>query len=111
VIASARPRARPARAARGIGALRPAIPFCALGALAACAVPPPGTTSEDVARFDAAAGSLGCTLRDEGDYLALEIQTGLARQQLLDLAAYRLSAGGAERLSGGGVKLTTGACA
>jgi len=74
-------------------------------------VPPPGTTSEDVARFDAAAGSLGCTLRDEGDYLALEIQTGLARQQLLDLAAYRLSTGGAERLPDGGVKLTTGACA
>jgi hypothetical protein len=91
--------------------LRPTISLCALGVLVACAPPPPGTTQEDAARFDAAAGSLGCTLRDEGDYLAMEIQTGLARQQLLDLAAYRLSTGGAERLPDGGVKLTTGACA
>jgi len=90
---------------------RSALAFGALGALAACAVPPPGTSSGDVARFDAAARSLGCTLRSEGDYIALEIQTGLARQQLLDLAAYRLSTGGAERLPDGGVKLTTGACA
>jgi hypothetical protein len=92
--------------------LRPAIPLCALGALAACAAPlPSGTRAEDVARFDAAAASLGCSLRDEGDYLAMEIQTGLARQQLLDIAAYRLSTEGAVRLSDGGVKLTTGACA
>ncbi|MFB9150781.1 hypothetical protein [Roseovarius ramblicola] len=91
--------------------LRPAIPLCALGALAACAALPPGTTEADLARFDAAADSLGCTLRDEGDYLAMEIQTGLARQQLLELAAYRLTTGGAERLPDGGVKLTTGACA
>jgi len=91
--------------------LRAATLLCALSAVAACAAPPPGTTAEDVARFDAAGNSLGCILRDEGDYLALEIQTGLARQQLLDLAAYRLSTGGAERLPDGGVKLTTGACA
>ncbi|HKL64496.1 MAG TPA: hypothetical protein VJ886_00170 [Roseovarius sp.] len=91
--------------------LRPSITLCALVALASCAAPPPGTTAEDVARFDAAARSLGCTVRDEGDYLALEIQTGLARQQLLDLAAYRLTTGGAERQPDGGVKLTTGACA
>jgi len=90
---------------------RPVIPLCALGALVACAAPPPGTTAEDAARFDAAAQSLGCTLRDEGDYLALEVQTGLVHQQLLDLAAYRLTTGGAERMPDGGVKLTTGACA
>jgi hypothetical protein len=84
----------------------------ALGALAACtAAVPPGLTVEEAARFDDGAASLGCTLRTEGDYIALEIQTGLARQQLLDLAAYRLSTGGAERLPDGGVKLTTGACA
>jgi hypothetical protein len=85
--------------------------IAALGALAACAATPPGTTEADAARLDAAAASLGCTLRSEGDYLAMEIQTGLARRQLLDLAAYRLSTGGAERHPDGGVKLTTGACA
>ncbi|MGR3618087.1 MAG: hypothetical protein ACU0AX_01195 [Roseovarius sp.] len=90
---------------------RPAIPFRAPGVLVACAAPPPGTTQEGAARFAAAAARLGCTPRDGGDYLAREIQTGPARQQLLDLAAYRLSTGGAKRLPDGGVKLTTGACA
>jgi hypothetical protein len=47
----------------------------------------------------------------EGDFLAMEMQTGLARQQLLDITGRYLSTGGAERLPGGGVKLTTGACA
>lgn len=88
-----------------------AITITALGALAACAATPSGTTSDDGARFDAAAASLGCTLRGEGDYLAMEIQTGLARQQLSDITAFRLSTGGAERQPDGGVKLTTGACA
>jgi len=82
-----------------------------LGAVAACAARPPGITAEDGARFDTAVASLGCTLRSEGDYLAMEMQTGLARQSLLDLAAYRLSTGEAERQPDGGVKLTTGACA
>ncbi len=89
----------------------PAITISALWALAACAATPPGTSAEDAARFEAAAKSLGCTLRSEGDYLAMEIQTGLARQQLLDFAAFHLSTGGAVRQPDGGVKLTTGACA
>ena len=90
---------------------RGAITVSALGARAACAATSPDTTAEDGARFDAAAASLGCALRSEGDYLAVEMQTGLARQQLLDLATFRLSTGGAERQPDGGVKLTTGACA
>ncbi|MDZ7709361.1 MAG: hypothetical protein U5K36_04150 [Roseovarius sp.] len=91
--------------------LRAAITISGFGALAACAATPSGTTTEDGARFDAAAASLGCALRSEGDYLAMEMQTGLARQQLLDLAAFRLSTGDAERQPDGGLKLTTGACA
>jgi len=84
--------------------------LAAPGAVVADA-PPAGTTAEHVARFDAAAASLGCTLPSAGGYLAMEIQTGLARQKLLDLVAYRVSTGDAARQSGGGLKLTTGACA
>ncbi len=78
---------------------------------AACALPPQGVSQQDLALYDSAAASIGCTMVTESDYLAAGIQTGLTRQQLLDITAYRLSSGGAERLPGGGVKLTTGACA
>lgn len=81
------------------------------GFLMGCALPPEGVGQEDLARYDAAAKSLGCRLVTEPDYLAAEIQTGLVRQQLLDITAYKLSSGGAVRLPDGGVKLTTGACA
>jgi len=90
---------------------RIAVGCLALGLVSGCALPPRGTSEADIARYDAAARTLGCTLVTEGDYLAMEIQTGLVRQQLLDLTAYRLSTGGAARLPSGGVKLTTGACA
>ncbi len=83
----------------------------ASGFLAGCALPPEGVGQEGIARYDAAAKSLGCQLVTEPDYLAAEIQTGLKRQQLLDITAYKLSSGGAVRLPDGGVKLTTGACA
>ena len=78
---------------------------------AACALPPEGVSQQDLALYDTAAASIGCAMITESDYLAAGIQTGLTRQQLLDITAYRLSSGGAERLPGGGVKLTTGACA
>jgi hypothetical protein len=82
-----------------------------LGLTAACALPPQGVSQQDLALYDAAVSSVGCKMISESDYLAAEIQTGLARQQLLDITAYKLSSGAAERLPGGGVKLTTGACA
>ncbi|MBC7132734.1 MAG: hypothetical protein H5U16_06460 [Roseovarius sp.] len=85
--------------------------LAAIGLLAGCVVPPPGTTRDDLARYEGAAESLNCTLVTEGDFLAMEMQTGLARAQLLDITGRYLSTGGAERLPGGGVKLTTGACA
>lgn len=81
------------------------------GFLAACATIPEGVTEADVARYDAAVASLGCTIVTEPDYLAVELQTGLSRAQLMDITAYRLSSDGAERLPGGGVKLITGGCA
>lgn len=83
----------------------------ALALVAGCVVPPAGTTRDDLARYEAAAKSLDCTLVTEGDFLAMEMQTGLARQQLVDITGRYLSTGGAVRLPAGGVKLTTGACA
>lgn len=88
-----------------------ALVLAGCGLVAACGLPPQGVSQQDLALYDTAARSLGCKLVTEGDYLAAEIQTGLARQQLLDITAYRLSSGGAVKLPEGGVKLTTGACA
>lgn len=85
--------------------------LAALALVAGCALPPEGVSQQDIALYDGAAASLGCTLVSEPDYLAASIQTGLERQQLLDITAYKLSSGGAVRLPDGGVKLTTGACA
>lgn len=90
---------------RGLGALM------AIGLITACTLPPEGLSENDLARYDASVASLGCTLVTEPDYLAAGIQTGLTRQQLLDVTAYRLATDGAVRLPEGGVKLTTGACA
>jgi hypothetical protein len=82
-----------------------------LGLTAACALPPEGVSEAALARYDSAVTSLGCTLVTEPDYLAAGIQTGLTREQLLEVTAYKLSSGAAERLPDGGIKLTTGACA
>ena len=88
-----------------------AIGGLALLSLAACDVPPEGTTAENVAEFELAAASIGCTLIGESDYLPVEFQAGLTREQSTAITSYMLSTGKAERLPEGGVKLTTGACA
>jgi len=82
-----------------------------LGLTAACALPPKGVSTQDIAAYEAAVASVGCEMVTEADYIPVEFQTGLTRQQVLDITAYKLSSGGAERLPDGGVKLTTGACA
>lgn len=79
--------------------------------LAACATIPEGVTEGDVARYDAAVQSLGCTLVTEPDYMAAGLQTGLSRPQLMDITAYKLASEDAVRRPGGGIALTTGACA
>lgn len=80
-------------------------------ALVACATVPEGVSEQDLARYDSAVQSLGCTIVTEPDYLAVGMQTGLSRAQLLDITAYKLSSHAAKRLPDGGVELTTGACA
>ncbi len=94
-----------------IGPGRRGFGLAALTLAAACALPPQGTSETDRANYLAAARSLDCALVTEGDYVAMEIQSGLSRQQLIDLTGYYLATERAVRLPEGGVKLTTGACA
>lgn len=82
-----------------------------LPVLAGCALPPDGTTAQNIADYETAVASIGCQMIGESDYLPVELQAGLTRQQALDITKYQLAAGNAEKLPGGGVKLTTGACA
>lgn len=81
----------------------------AFPALAAC-VPPDGVTAEDLAAFDAAVASIGCDLRAERHYLPVELQTGMPRATLTEIAQYKVSIDQAVPLEGGGVRLVTGLC-
>lgn len=83
----------------------------ALGFLAACAIPPQGVSQEDIANFDTAVASIGCELVGESDYLPVELQTGLTREQVIQVAQYRVAAEAAVSLENGGVRLITGDCA
>ena len=85
----------------------------ALGAglvLTACAAPPTRTHAQDIANYEAAVASIGCSLVTEPDYLAVGLQTGLSREQLLAMTQYQLTARRATSLPEGGIKLTTGVC-
>lgn len=84
---------------------------CALALLAACDLPPPGVVPADMEAYQIAVVSIGCALVGESDYLPVELQAGLSRQQVLDITSHYLATGRAQRLPGGGVELTTGACA
>ena len=79
--------------------------------LTACALPPQSVNRQQIADYEAAVASIVCELVSESDYLPVELQAGLTRQQALDITKYELAAGTAEALPGGGVRLTTGACA
>jgi len=79
-------------------------------ALAGCDIPPQGTSLEDVTRFQTAVASIGCDMVGESDYLPVELQAGLTRQQVTDLVGYHLATGKAVDLADGGVRLTVGAC-
>lgn len=94
-----------------IRSVRMAAAVAVLALTAACAIPPQGVDKEKLAEFDVAVASIGCQLVTEPDYLAVEFQTGLTREQMKGVAAYKLTARQAERLESGGIVLTTGACA
>jgi len=80
-------------------------------ALAACGGPPEGISEENIADYMTAAASIGCVMKYDSDYLPVEFQAGLTRQQTLDITTYMLATDKAVTLPDGGVKLTTGACA
>ncbi len=83
-----------------------------ISALAGCvlALPPKGTDEADLRAFDDAVASIGCDLVTEADYLPVELQTGMAREQLLKIAQYKVRAGDAVALENGGLRLVTGSC-
>lgn len=69
------------------------------------------TPAEDSANFDAAVASIGCDLKFEKDYLPVELQTGMSRDEVLKTAATKVRRGEAVSLQGGGVRSVVGACA
>ena len=77
--------------------------------LAACT--PQGTTQQNIADYEAAVASIGCDLVTESDYLPVELQAGLTREQATAITQYMVASGRAKRLEGGGIRLTTGGCA
>ncbi|MDA7426599.1 hypothetical protein [Thalassococcus lentus] len=83
----------------------------ALTLLAGCVLPPKDVTPEDLAAFDNAVASIGCTLESERHYLPVELQTGLTREKLIEVAQYKVALEEAVALESGGVKLITGNCA
>ena len=89
----------------------------AVPALLAGCVETTGTTGggtspvDNAANFDAAIASVGCDLKFESDYLPVELQTGMSREEIQKVAAGKVRRGQAVALSGGGIRSTVGACA
>ncbi|TCS62355.1 hypothetical protein [Primorskyibacter sedentarius] len=82
-------------------------------ALSGCllALPPKGVSAEQIAAYDEAVASIGCDMIGESDYLPVELQTGLTREQVIQVTEYKLAREEAVTLPEGGVRLTTGVCA
>ncbi|WP_353472595.1 hypothetical protein PVT71_00800 [Salipiger sp. H15] len=91
--------------------IRVSAALAALGLLAACAMPPKGTDEQDLMAWDDAVTSIGCALVSEGDYQPVELQTGLTREQVQDIASYKVKTEQAVPTDTGGVRLVTGSCA
>ena len=84
----------------------------ALGLTAGClALPPQDTTPEMLAGWDAAVASVGCNLVSEKDYLPVELQTGLTREKVIEIAQYKVQLEEAVSLENGGVRSVVGSCA
>ncbi|WP_010141407.1 hypothetical protein [Oceanicola sp. S124] len=92
-------------------ALRNLLPIAAL-ALAGCAMSMPENMPAGAAdNFNDAVASVGCVLRTERDYLPVELQTGLNREQAVEMAQYKIATGEAVSLPDGAVQLVVGDCA
>ena len=69
------------------------------------------TMSQKNALFDQAVASIGCDLRFESDYAPVELQTGMTREEIQQVAATKVRRGQAAAMADGGVRLTSGPCA
>ncbi|WP_417721940.1 hypothetical protein [Salipiger sp.] len=78
--------------------------------VAGCALPPKGIDENDMLAFDEAVASIGCALRTEPDYLPVELQTGLTREEVQKIAAYRVTSKQGVQLEDGTFRLVTGPC-
>lgn len=91
--------------------------FGAISALAGCNASTPsgagGTiTPEQRQDYLAAAASVGCVLRDDRQYGAIDFQAGLTREQTVAITTGYLARGKAQRVDdGSSIRITTGPCA
>ncbi len=70
-----------------------------------------GVTSENRQDYLFALASVGCVLNDQRQYGAVEFQADLTREQMLEITAYYLRRGQAERIPDTeAVRITTGPC-
>lgn len=69
----------------------------------ACSAHPEGVTGENVADYMVVSASIGCELRYESDYLPIDFQAGLSREQTLAITNYMLSTDQTVPIQGGGV--------
>ena len=92
--------------------MRGLITLSSLALVAGCmALPPQGIEEERRAAYVAAVSSIGCVLHGESDYLPVELQAGLTREEAIQMTQYHLANGSAVKMSDGSVKLVTGGCA
>lgn len=92
--------------------MRVAVALVGLMTLTACMeAVPQGAAPEDAALFDGAVASVGCQMIGESDYLPVELQTGLTREQVVHMIQFKVLSGEAEKLPKGGFKFKSGACA
>jgi len=82
----------------------------ALVVTAGCVLPPKDVTPEMMLAWDTAVTSVGCDLIGEPDFLPVELQTGLPRETVIEIAQYKVAIEEAVSLEGGGVRLVTGSC-
>lgn len=92
--------------------------FAMLAALAACDTAPTSSGSTGVITNEMrndyleAVASIGCVLRDERQYGAIDFQADLTREQTTAITASFLSKGKAERIEDGNtIRINTGPCA
>ncbi|WP_232281536.1 hypothetical protein [Sagittula stellata] len=87
------------------------VPILALAGCVELGMAPKDTTPEMLAQWDAAVASIGCDLVSESDYLPVELQTGIPRPMLIEIAQYKIQKQEAVSLENGGVRSVVGACA